>query len=153
MENKKLKREHAVFIHEMIEHGDRNRAYRKAYPGTASDIYGSAYRLEKRSDIAALIEEGRQLREQQLQDQVEAAFYQHMLTIEKKRVLLSKIINGEMLFNKLGHEDGSSKILKVNPTVNELCRAIETDNRLAQEINQLKQKLPQKFFIGTEEFR
>jgi hypothetical protein len=153
MENKKLKHEHEVFIQEMIEHGNYSDAYRKAYPHAMADVSGSAYRLAHRADIEARIKEGILEREQEIRERLDEEHYQRLLSVEKKRTMLSKIINGEIKIDKLGYDANGSKPVPMPPNYNELCRLLDTDSKLAKEVASLKQKLPKKFFINGEEFK
>lgn len=153
MENKKLKYEHEVFIKEMIAHGDKNRAYRAAYPETTSNIYNSARRLVNQPQIKALIEEGQQQKKLEAEEHLQEEYYLEMISIERKRALLSRILNGEMTFEKLGYGPTGSKLITTPPNIGELCRVIDTDTRLAKEAGVLKQKLPKKFFIDGKELK
>jgi hypothetical protein len=152
MKTKKLNPQQEVFVKEMAEHGDRIQAYRTAYPDAGSSIYNSAHRLSHRPEVKAAIDEANKQKEAEKAERMEEEYYQRMVAIEKKRTLLSKIINGEMLFEKLAYTREGVEVMKLLPSVTELCRVIDMDNALAKEMGMLQQKLPKRFFIGDKEF-
>jgi hypothetical protein len=143
---------HEKFIEEMIQHGDRVKAFQAAYPDSAS-VYSSAYRLMKNPGIAARIEEGRAELLKQLDEKKDEEYHIKMAAIIKKRALLSRIINGEMKFEKLVKTaDGYEPVL-VPPTAGEIYRAIELDNKLAKEMGVLTDKIKFRFTLKGEEFK
>jgi hypothetical protein len=151
MKTKKLNPQQEVFVKEMVEHGDRNKAYRVAYPD-ADNVYNSAYRLSRNVLVKTAIDECLKQKEAEREERMEDEYYQRMVAIEKKRTILSRIINGEMLFEKLAYTREGVEVMKLRPSVTELCRAIDMDNALAKEFGLLQAKLPKRIFIGDKEF-
>jgi hypothetical protein len=143
---------HEKFIEEMIQHGDRVRAYRAAYPDS-KHMYSSAYRLARDPDIITRIEEGRLQWENENREREEEAYHIRMAAITKKRALLSRIINGEARFEKLVKTADGYEPVKVAPTAGEIFRAIELDNKLAKEMGMLNDKIKFRITIGDEEFK
>ena len=143
---------HEKFIEEMIVHGDRNKAYKAAFPD-AQSYYSSAYRLAHDPDIITRIEEGR--RQFEIDDRVrkDEEHLIKMAALTKKRALLARIITGDMKFEKLGKTaDGYEPVL-VSPTASELFKAIELDNKLAKEMGMLTEKVRFRIMIGDKEFK
>ncbi|WP_276135208.1 hypothetical protein [Polluticoccus soli] len=143
---------HEKFIEEMIQHGDRVRAYKAAYPDARS-FYASAHRLSNDPEIKARIEEGQRQLEIDNQIRKDEEHLIKMSALSKKRALLSRIINGDMKFEKLVKTaDGYEPIL-VSPTASDVFRAIELDNKLAKEMGMLTEKVKFRITIGDQEFK
>lgn len=142
---------HEKFIEEMIQHGDRVRAYKAAYPG-AQRVYSQAYRLAHDPKITARIEEGRVQWEATNKEALEEEQQIKMASITKKRALLSRIINGDMKFEKLVKTADGYEPIKIAPTAGEIFKAIELDNKLAKEMGTLTGNTKLRFIIGGKEF-
>jgi hypothetical protein len=145
---------HEKFIEEMIQHGDRARAYKAAYPNIAKYSRSAAHRLANNAYIKQRIEEGRIALQREVQEKLVEEHYANLLAIAKKRVLLGKVINGEILFEKTFKTKDGIETKHLPATLTEIFRAIELDNKLAKELPQPpEEEIEYEISIGDELFK
>lgn len=134
-----LKRSWQIFINEVIQHGDKIRAYKAAYPSCKTDgsAKTNATRLLKNATICEMISKGA-AKASDIANciAIQAAGEQEavvLLTAIEKRSILSKIARGE--FKVQEHillKDKAIAYLR-DPNANEVAKAIEIDNKMTGE--------------------
>lgn len=133
----KLKPEWRVFVKEVNRHGDRAKAYLKAYPNVKSRTVAinNAYRLMKHPQIQPLLKfipEVFRKAQSQVLSEVTSEMLADVLTVAEKRSILRLIAKGEMdLPEHFIKRDGTVGKFMRKPNAMEIIRAIETDNKLA----------------------
>ena len=126
---------HEKFIEEMIRHGDRQRAYKAAYPASRTKYTRSAAcRLANLPYIRQRIEEERERLRHEAEEKLVEEHYARMLAIAKKRILLARIISGELTFEKTFKTKDGIETKHLPATLAEIFRAIDLDNKLAREL-------------------
>ncbi len=133
----KLKPEWRVFVKEINRHGDRAKAYLKAYPTVCSNRVASinAYRLMKHPEIQPLLKfvpEVFRKAQSQVLSEVTSEMLADVLNVADKRSILCKIAKGELdIPEHFIKRDGTVGKFMRKPNALEIIRAIETDNKLA----------------------
>lgn len=132
-----MKKEWQIFINEMILHGDKVKAYKKAYPKAKSENSAAvnAIRLLKNDNILNAIKSG--------SDKAEKAAYQSvikkvarkkkikLLSQIEKREILSEIARGERkIMENSVTKSGEVVTYYRTPNANEIIKAIDTDNKM-----------------------
>lgn len=133
----KLKPEWRVFVREINKHGDRAKAYLKAYPNVKNRTVAisNAYRLMKHPQIQPLLKfvpEVFRKAQSQVLSEVTHEMFSELLDAANKRAVLAKIVRGEMeIPEHFVKRDGSVGKFMRKPNALEIIRAIEADNRMA----------------------
>jgi len=146
----KLKPEWRVFVREINKHGDRAKAYLKAYPKVKSRAVAvnNAYRLMKHPQIQPLLKfvpEVFRKAQSQVLSEVTNEMFGDLLNAADKRAVLAKIARGEMeIPEHFIKRDGQVGKFMRKPNALEIIRAIEADNRMAGD------DAPQKHEHGVE---
>lgn len=127
-----MTKEQEHFIKEMLEHGDKTRAYIAAYHGiNPKYACGSAYRLLKRPHIQDALKD---LDTHALKKAEQDTGFKFILfTYAEKRDLLRRIALGETLVIKRQMKNGEWKTKELIPSFADRLRAIDIDNRMAGE--------------------
>lgn len=133
----KLKPEWRVFVKEINLHGDRAKAYLKAYPNVKSRTVAinNAYRLMKHPKIQPLLKfipEVFKKAQDQILLEIKGEMFEEVLTVTRKRSVLRTIIKGELdIPEHFIKRDGTVGKFFRKPNALEIIKAIETDNRMA----------------------
>lgn len=131
--------QHAIFVTEILKHGDREAAYGKAYPNAKPNSRKpAACRLASRPEIKQVIEEkqSKAIRKGFEAAEAEAAerYKQEFLSITDKRMELADIVRRKARMNRYYKDEGEIKHIEVtvdNPFA--ILRAIELDTKLEAE--------------------
>ncbi|MCD6065091.1 MAG: hypothetical protein K0R82_3002, partial [Flavipsychrobacter sp.] len=125
-----------------------------AFPNANQAYLSQAiYRLMKKPEIKQQIEEALQRRQRETEDRIIEEYYAAMLEVAKKRILLARIISGEMTFPKPYKTKDGIETVRVPANPSEIFRAIEIDNKLAKELgNNLPDSGNLTIYIGDEKF-
>lgn len=138
-----LKKEHRIFVEEMVKHGDRIKAYRIAYPKAKADATAkvNATRLLTNATISTAIKEKSQKIEaiatnkaaEELKDKIVA----NVATAMEKREILLRIMRGELEIDVKkpvwDREQGKWVFvpMKEKPDHSTRMKAIDLDNKMA----------------------
>jgi hypothetical protein len=137
-----------MFIIEVIRHGDKEKAYGKAYPKAAPQSRKpSACRLYNRPEIKQLIDEGRAKATEKAYENATQEATQTMtdelLTLHEKRRELARIVRRQQHMNryyKFKDHIEVKEVLVDSPSV--ILRAIELDTRLEAASPQIPVETP-----------
>jgi hypothetical protein len=134
-----IKRSWQVFINEMIKHGDKISAYKKAYPSckTEGSAKANATRLLTNATICQMIAKGAAKASEianglaiQAAGESEAIV---LLSAIEKRQILSQIARGELKIQEHYFTKAGAIPYDRKPNANEIAKAIEIDNKMTGE--------------------
>jgi hypothetical protein len=129
---KPFNQRHIIFICEMIAHGNRSVAYRKAYPDSSFNAaYTNGCRLLAMPHIANYIRDITLALKKRSVEALREKYQGQMTDIEEKRKVLAKIIRGEYTLQK-EVKDGEPGTLQ-KPDMKDVIRAIILDNKMEEE--------------------
>lgn len=129
---------HAIFVAEMILHGDRKVAYLTAYPeSNYMSARSSACRLLTRPEIACAIRRGLLEARQGVLQLIKEKTAARLADIEEKRAVLAQIIRGELTMEKETTKNGEAQTVKIKSDPKDRMRAIAIDNKLEEEWNRI----------------
>jgi hypothetical protein len=150
-----IKKQHQVFIDEMIKHGDQVKAYRAAYPKASEESARvNCYKLLQNTTIADAIKTASdQIRNQAQQEAVQELKEElkgDILTRQKKLEILNKIANGELeipvkkpVWDKSQNKYVFVPMMEV-PDHAARIKAIEVDNKMTGDNAPIKSELTGK---------
>jgi len=131
---KAITRKHAVFVNQMIVHGDRTIAYQAAYPNASDDAaYTGACRLLSDPIIAGAIQVGLHQARQHCIQVLKERSAGKMLDLIEKRALLTELANGRIpLVRHTEDSKGQTRTTTITDPIVRL-RAIRLDNELEKQ--------------------
>ena len=121
-----------TFVNEMLRHGDKQKAYRTAYPKAKSGkaVESAVNRLLKQEEIKAAIEGP----VQRIRAEVEAELRQRMqaelVDLYETQKILSSIIRGQYTTQRQVRVKGGFETIDVTPTAGQVLTALNTWYRL-----------------------
>ncbi len=131
---KAITRKHAVFVNQMIVHGDRTIAYQAAYPNASDDAaYTGACRLLSDPIISGAIQVGLHQARQHCIQVLKERSAGKMLDLIEKRALLTELANGRIpLVRHTEDSKGQTSTTTITDPIVRL-RAIRLDNELEKQ--------------------
>ena len=137
-----MKLKHHAFVTEYLKHRDAYLAYVHVY-NVQSDNYiatlSSANRLLNRPDISAAIQAVQDAIRADVEYELKQELKKELLTVQRKRELLAQIATGELyVMQYYKGKDCNHCSQHVAPTINQMLRAIDLDNRLAGHYPDIK---------------
>lgn len=132
-----------TFILGMIKHGDKLKAYCAAYPKAKEEsARKAAERLLRNPQIAAEINEAAaairyKAYKEAYKEHVETSKVK-LLSIMKKREILTQIATCEMKVGRHVKSDGAYRMVYEDPRPKDIIRAIEIDTRLEEACNRAR---------------
>lgn len=151
-----ISKKHAVFIDEMIKHGDPVKAYKAAYPNAKGQTPRvESYRLLKNPTIAAAIKEAsdkiRNQAQQEAVSELKEELKGNILTRQKKLEILYKIACGELeipvkkpVWDKSQNKYVFVPMMEV-PDHAAMIKAIEIENKMTGDY------APEKWELGGKD--
>lgn len=132
--NDVIARKHAVFVNQMIVHGDRTVAYQAAYPNASADAaYTGACRLLRDPIISGAIQIGLHEARRHCIEVLKERSAGKMLDLIDKRALLTELANGRIpLVRHTEDSKGQSRTTTITDPIVRL-RAIRLDNQLEKQ--------------------
>ncbi|WP_276131656.1 hypothetical protein [Polluticoccus soli] len=129
------KPQHEVFIHGMLAHGNKTKAYNDAYPGVSpTSARKAANRLLKythiRERIEPVFERARNKAMQQLELAAGTRIANDLTTVYERRILLAGIIRGEITLQRAIRLKGRIEVAEQDMDPFVVLKAIELDCRL-----------------------
>lgn len=131
----KLNAKHEIFIREMIQHGNKTKAYKKAYPDSSSKsakANGSA--LSADPLIAARINASEQRMLEQTESGCISLVKEQMTNIHGIQQILTDIVSGEMKFDKMYREKDGVTTKTVKAGAREVLNALGLNVKILKEI-------------------
>lgn len=137
-----MKLKHHAFVTEYLKHRDAYLAYVHVY-NVQSDNYiatlSSANRLLNRTDVSAAIQAVQDAIRADVEYELKQEMKKELLTVQRKRELLAQIATGELyVMQYYKGKDCNHCSQHVAPTINQMLRAIDLDNRLAGHYPDIK---------------
>lgn len=124
-----------TFTMEMLRHGDKILAYSIAYQPKAPNyrnIESAANRLLQNAEIANYIETTRQRIQQEVEAELKEQLKAELLTVHRKRQILARIAEGDVYIEQTYKGKGCQSCTQMaKPTINQMLKAIDIDNRMA----------------------
>jgi hypothetical protein len=132
---RRLNHQHERFIREMIEHGDRCRAYKAAYPGTKDRAASSgAYRLMKIPYIQGRIDDAMLRVQKKTEEAMTTLINEKLANLIGMREYLSTIVSGKTKFKKPFKAGDDVKTVEVEANASEVLRALELNLKLTRDL-------------------
>ena len=127
-------KQHA-FVTEYLRHGDKIIAYNLAYKKQTNNytaIESAANRLLRDPEIAHAISSVRDAIRHEVEQEIRQQLRTELLSIQRKRELLAQIATGELCAIQVYKgKDCNQCTQMVRPTINQMLKAIDLDNKLA----------------------
>lgn len=153
MNDKLLKRQHQIFVDQMIAHGDPTKAYMVAYPKSSENTARTnSYKLLQKTAINAAIKEHTDKITAAVTEEVTAVAKKlsvdKLLTSHEKRAILAKIAKGRLKIQDEIMVEGKKVKYMRRPNLYERLRAIAIDNLMTgdhltkQDVTSAGQPLP-----------
>lgn len=124
-----------TFTMEMLRHGDKILAYSIAYQPKSPNyrtIESAANRLLQNPEIANYIESTRNRIQQEVEAEVKEQLKAELLTVHRKRQILARIAEGDVYIEQTYKGKGCQSCTQMaKPTINQMLKAIDIDNRMA----------------------
>ena len=140
-----MKENHKTFIIEMIKHGDKTRAYQKAYPNCTDEHSArkSAERLLRHHpEIAAEIEEAAAYIQQRSYAEAYRLHTEQqkvkLLSMMDRREILARIAKCEIKVCRYVKDGNGYRMLFEDPHPREIIRAVEADTRIEDMCNRAR---------------
>lgn len=127
---------HQSFITEYLRHRNAYTAYCLAYnvqdESNYDSIMSAANRLLNRPDVNSIITSVLENIRREVEEEIRTELKTELLTIQHKRELLAKIATGQTYaVQHYKGKDCSQCTQMVTPTINQMLRAIDLDNKMA----------------------
>jgi phage terminase small subunit len=127
-----------TFVSEMLRHGDKQQAYRTAYPGTQSDktIESAVNRLLKHPEVKQAIDEPTNRIRAEAEAELKQRLQAELVDLYETQKTLSQIIRGQYTTERQVRIKGGFETIDVKPTVGQVLTALNTWFRLNGYIGQ-----------------
>lgn len=137
-----------TFITEYLRHNDAFTAYCIAYNlkdcSNYTSVMSSANRLLNSPEVAKTITAIMEGIRHDVEQEIKAEMKRELLTVQRKRELLTQIATGEMyVMQYYKGKDCNQCSQHVAPTINQMLRAIDLDSRLAGHYPDVKHNTKQ----------
>lgn len=123
------------FVTEYLRHGDKIIAYSLVYKnesGNYAAVESAANRLLRHPEVAQAIDSVRKAIRAEVEQELKQQLYTELLTVQRKRELLARIANGQLFaVQQYKGKDCRTCEQVVTPTINQMLKAIDLDNKLA----------------------
>ena len=145
---------HEIFIKEMIEHGDRTKAYLTAYPGTqAASARSAAQRLLARNpQVGIRIEEGLKRIQREMEGLRIEGLQEKVTGFRGIREILTAILSGDKTFEKVYKSGSELKRMHLEIGEGGMLRALELCMRIAKELPGVNSQGINEIIIDGERF-
>jgi hypothetical protein len=135
-----MNKQQQTFVNEMLRHGDKDKAYRRAYPDAKSDaaIESSVNRLLKHAEVKEAIDESRRRIRAEVEAELKEQMQGELLSFYEGQLQLTKIIRGEYTTQKQVNIKGELETVEVKPTVSNVLTALNMFFKLNNHYPQKK---------------
>lgn len=152
MENRKqkLNTQHELFIKEMIEHGDRCRAYSVAYPNAKGKaITNGACRLMEDPYIKGKIADTLLRVQKETELALTNLINEKLANLIGMREYLATIVSGKTKFKKPFKTGDDVRTVEVEASASEVLRALELNLKLTKDLPKDKIAFERMVTIGA----